>query len=554
MSTTANWKIFKSLDFSIQLILKQTINYLTGRFNQSLQVFTSASPFGQLIIVLENLSQMIFYYIEDSITELSMLDATRLSSVYSLSTMTGHSPSRAISAAGEISLSTNANSKEADFDIVIIPNLTRIKSSNNGLTYVLNLPQDDIKFSMKGSDNGVAMNISQGTIETQTVVARGVDIESFSIQSPQNYLVDNYLVDVYVNGEKWKRYESIIDMPRGEKSFIVKTGITSGVDIYFGNNFFGKVPTKGSRIQVQYLVNNGAAGNITTLQASQLKFEWEETGFTLIGNEVDLNEYITINTTNSPQFGANPEDSDLTRLLAPKQSKSFALVNPSHYEALLLRLKLFSIIRIFLDKQDNRLLNLFLVPNIDNLFNTGQDYFSVDLSKFKLSSFQKNELLRYLNKTGSKLISTDTVIIDPIITNYVINVSVIVFDDVATEIIKRDIYNDLGNYFISNKRRTRIPKSDLIRVLEDVRGVDSVSINIISKANEIGKIEDPNAPTIGLDEFNDIIMTEYELPVVHGGFKDRYGNEYSEGLSSEALGAVNIQIKKITPRPFGVSK
>ena len=548
MPTTANWKIFKSLDFSIQLILKQTINYLTGRFNQSLQVFTSASPFGQLIIVLENLSQMIFYYIEDSITELSMLDATRLSS------MTGHSPSRAISAAGEISLSTNANSKEADFDIVIIPNLTRIKSSNNGLTYVLNLPQDDIKFSMKGSDNGVAMNISQGTIETQTVVARGVDIESFSIQSPQNYLVDNYLVDVYVNGEKWKRYESIIDMPRGEKSFIVKTGITSGVDIYFGNNFFGKVPTKGSRIQVQYLVNNGVAGNITTLQASQLKFEWEETGFTLIGNEVDLNEYITINTTNSPQFGANPEDSDLTRLLAPKQSKSFALVNPSHYEALLLRLKLFSIIRIFLDKQDSRLLNLFLVPNINNLFNTGQDYFSVDLSKFKLSSFQKNELLRYLNKTGSKLISTDTVIVDPIITNYVINVSVIVFDDVATEIIKRDIYNDLGNYFINNKRRTRIPKSDLIRVLEDVRGVDSVSINIISKANETGKIEDPNSPTIGLDEFNDIIMTEYELPVIHGGFKDRYGNEYSEGLSSQALGAVNIQIKKITPRPFGVSK
>lgn len=554
MPTTANWKIFKSLDFSIQLILKQTINYLTGRFNQSLQVFTSASPFGQLIIVLENLSQMIFYYIEDSITELSMLDATRLSSVYSLSTMTGHSPSRAISAAGEISLSTNANSKEADFDVVIIPNLTRIKSSNNNLTYVLNLPQDDIKFSMKGSDNGVAMNISQGTIETQTVVARGVDIESFSIQSPQNYLVDNYLVDVYVNGEKWKRYESIIDMPRGEKSFIVKTGITSGVDIYFGNDFFGKVPIKGSKIQVQYLVNNGAAGNITTLQASQLKFEWEETGFTLIGNEVDLNEYITINTINSPQFGANPEDSDLTRLLAPKQSKSFALVNPSHYEALLLRLKLFSIIRIFLDEQDSRLLNLFLVPNINNLFNTGQDYFSVNLSKFKLSDFQKNELLRYLNKTGSKLISTDTVIVDPIITNYVINVSVIVFDDVATEIIKRDIYDDLGNYFISNKRRIRIPKSDLIRVLEDVRGVDSVSINIISKANETSKIEDPNAPTIGLDEFNDIIMTEYELPVIHGGFKDRYGNEYSEGLSSEALGAVNIQIKKITPRPFGVSK
>ena len=524
MPTTANWKIFKSLDFGIQLILKQTISYLTGKFNQSLQVFTSASPFGQIIIVLENLSQMIFYYIEDSITELSMQDATRLSSIYSISTIAGHSPSRSIASSGEISMSTNSNSNEADFDIVIIPNLTKIKSLNNGLTYVLNLPQDDI------------------------------EIESFSIQSPQNYLVDNYLVDVYINGEKWRRYESILDMPRGEKCYMVKTGITTGVDIFFGNDFFGKVPIKGSSIQVQYLVNDGASGNITTEQTSQIKFEWEETGFTLIGNEIDLNEYITINTINSPQFGANPEDSALTRLIAPKQSKSFALVNADHYRALLLRLKLFSIIRIFLDEQDSRLLNLFLVPDINNLFNTGQDYFTVDPDKFKFSDFQKNELYKYLNKSGSKLISTDVYIIDPIIIRYVINVSIIIFNDIAPEIIKRDIYNSLGNYFISNERRNRIPKSDLIRVLEDIQGIDSVSINIISEANEISKTENPNAATVGLDEFNDIIITDYELRIVQGGFKDRYGNEYSEGLSDEALGSVNIQIKKITPRPFGVNK
>ena len=86
MATTAsNWKIFKSLDYSVQLLLKQTIEYLSSKFNQSLQVFTAASPFGQLLLVLENISQMIFYYIEDAITELSMKEATRVSSIYSLS-------------------------------------------------------------------------------------------------------------------------------------------------------------------------------------------------------------------------------------------------------------------------------------------------------------------------------------------------------------------------------------------------------------------------------------------------------------------------------------
>ena len=549
-NTVSNWKIFKSLDYSIQLILKQTIDYLSGKFNQSLQVFTAASPFGQIILVLENLSQMIFYYIEDSITELSIIDATRVSSVYSIATIAGHNPSRAISASGEVGLRSTSAARQADFDTLIIPNLSRIKSLNNGLPYVLYFPQDDIKYSMKGSDDGLTSKILQGVIETQTVVAKGQEIESFSINSPQSFLIDNYLVDVYVNGEKWTRYNSIIDIPRKAKGYLVKTGITSGVDVYFGNESFGKIPIKGSEIKVQYLVNNGAAGNISTEQTSQVKFEWSDTGFTLTGREVELNEYIQINTVHSPQFGANPEDQNLTRLLAPKTSKSFALVNIDHYEAVLSRLKIFSVISVFLDEQDRRLLNLFLVPDISNLFNTGQDYFNVDPAKFKLSNFRKNELLRYLDKSGTKLISTDVDIIDPIIKKYVINVSIIAFDDVAIEIIKRDIYNQLGNYFIKNKRRKRIPKSDLIRILEDVPGIDSVSINIVSQENEAAQIAKPGSAVVGIDEFNDIIIKDFELAIIQGGFKDRYGNEYSQGISEEALGSVNIQVKNIVPRPL----
>ncbi len=546
--TVSKFKIFKSLDYSVQLLLKQTIDYLSIKFKQSLQVFTAASPFGQIILVLENLSQMILYYIEDSITELSIIDATRVSSVYSLATIAGHSPSRAISASGEIGLNSTSDARQADFDLVIIPNLSRIKSLNNGLTYVISLPQDEIKFSMKGTTDGLSLKILQGIIETQTVVAKGEEIESFSINSPQNFLVDNYLVDIYVNGEKWTRYESILDMPKNEKAYIVKTGVTSGVDVFFGNNSYGRVPNKGSEIKVEYLVNNGSSGNITTEQVSQVNFEWQDTGFTLTGKEVELNEYIKINTVHSPQFGANPEDEKLTRLIAPKTSKSFALVNQDHYEIVLSRLKLFSIISIFLDENDSRMLNLFLVPDVTNLFNTGQDYFSIDPAKFKLSNFRKNELLRFLDKSGSKLISTDVKIIDPVIRKYVINVSVIIFDDVATEIIKRDIYNDLGSYFIKNKRRKRIPKSDLIKVLEEVSGVDSVSINIVCEENEKAKIEDSNSSLIGIDEFNDIVIEESELAIIQGGFKDRYGNEYSQGISDEALGSVNIQIKNITVR------
>ena len=543
------FSVFNRLSIYVEDILSQSIDYLTSKYNQSKAVFTSASPFGQLLLVVENLTQLVFFYIEDSITELNMNEATRLTSVYSLAALSGHNPSRAVSAVGEISLSTYAGAGEPPADFVIIHNLTRLKCLNNGLTYVLDLSQDEIKFSLTGKNNGLKLGIRQGVVESQTVISKGEPIESFSIGSPQNYYIDNFLVNVFVNGEKWTKYNSILDMPRGDKGYLIKTGITSGVDLFFGNGNYGKIPNRGAEILVEYIVTEGSNGNIMTEDMSSIKFEFVDTGFSLLGEEIDLNSYIGVSASNAPFFGVNSEDSKLTRLLAPRQSKSFALVNIDHYETVLRKLKLFSIINVSLDELDNRMLNLFLIPDIRKTFSTSQDYFNANLNRFILDDYQKNQLLQYIEKGGSKLISTEIQIIDPIPSLYVINTSIIVFDDVSTDIIKRDILNSIGEYFIQNTRLTRIPKSDLIKLIEEVNGVDSVSINIISQKNEMSKLKNSSAMDIGLDEFNDIIVDKNELPIVRGGFSDRYGNVYSTGIVDDSLGPVNIQIKSIAPRP-----
>ena len=46
-----NYNILKTLRATVEDILLDTIQYLSGRFNQSKSVFTAASPFGQIIIV-----------------------------------------------------------------------------------------------------------------------------------------------------------------------------------------------------------------------------------------------------------------------------------------------------------------------------------------------------------------------------------------------------------------------------------------------------------------------------------------------------------------------
>lgn len=546
----SNYKLFTSLRINIQDILSETLQYLQDRFKQTKSVFTAASPYGQLLIVFENLSQLIFYYIEDSITELNLNEASRASSIYSLAAIAGHNPSRAIGATAQIRVVRKPNIPEPPASKVIVNDLFRVRCNQNGLVYVMELPQDEIRLALTGAAQNNVFSIRQGVIESQTFTAKGKEFDSFQLGYPNNFYIDNFIVNVYVNGERWQKYESLLDIPRNGKGFLCKTGITNGVDIYFGNGSFGKIPAAGSEIIVEYLATDGSAGNIKVDDPSQVQFTFEDTGFSPVGEEINMNDYFDIFTVSPPNFGVDPENLELTRLIAPKASKNFALVNVDNYDVLLRKMQMFSTIKVYLPQDangtilDSRMINLFLVPDVSRLFRSGEDYFNLATSKFSLSAFQKGELLKYIERSGTKMISTDVQIVDPTITRYVLFVSIVAFDDVAPEIIKSDITDVIGKYFIGLKRHDRVPKSDLIKIIEEVNGVDSVNVSIIGEKNEAALKLNPNALPVGLDEFNDIIIKLDEFPVIRGGWTDSKGNTYVEGLSEEKLGALNIQIKK----------
>lgn len=566
-------KLFTSLKLRINELLEETISFLQDRFKQTKSLFTAASPFGQLLIVVENLSQLIFYYIEDAITELNIYEASRASSIYSLASIAGHSPSRAMGALAQIKMIRKVGIA-APANQVVLNDLFKIRCENNGLTYCLELPQDEVRLNLTGPDSDQIFILRQGTVESQTFTGKGVPLESYQLGYPNNYYIDQFRMNVYVNGELWTPFQSMLDIPRNAKGYYARTGVTNGVDIYFGNGSFGKIPPTGAEIIVEYLVSEGTGGNIRVDDPNQVLFTFAETGFSPFGEELNLNDFFDIYTISPPGFGVDPEEVELTRLIAPKASKNFALVNSDNYEVLLNKMQMFSTIRVFLDdpyynlsndvKQeikafrqkygvdpilpDTRVISLFLIPDVSQLFNSGGDYFSLPTTKFSLTEFQKSELLKYIERSGTKLISSDVKILDPVITRYVINISVIAFDDVSGETVKNDITNRIGNYFIKLSRNDRIPKSDLIKIVEEVNGVDSVSIAIISELNEKAFKEDPNRdPTklVGLDEFNDIIMTPSEFPVVRGGWNDRDGNIYQVGLVDASLGALNIEIKPV---------
>ena len=54
-------------------------------------------------------------------------------------------------------------------------------------------------------------------------------------------------------------------------------------------------------------------------------------------------------------------------------------------------------------------------------------------------------------------------------------------------------------------------------------------------------------PSLGLDEFGDVIIEQNEVPIIRGGWFDRYGNYYEEGLSDKDFSSINVIIKSVIP-------
>ena len=538
------YKLFKGLSVNAGDLYRESVQFLQQKFKTKGEIFTLASPFGQLLVVLHNLTELILFYIEDSITELNIYEANRPSSVYSLASLAGHNPSRAISSVGTINIKPGA---KVDFTKIpgnklIFTKYMNLNCENNGLNYVLEMAGDEARLDMKGTV-GLNFSIRQGRLQQQVLSGSGTAFQSVQLGYPNNFLIDQFLVNVYVNGEKWTAYQSMLDIPRGAHGYVCKTGITNGLDIYFGNGSFGAIPENGSEIIVEYLITEGSVGNINTDSLSEVIFTFTDTALNMVGEEITLSDMITVRCINPPNFGTDPESLSLTRLLAPRASKNFALVNIDNYEVLMQKLQMFSSIRVTLDPLDNRVINIFLVPDITKIFARGVDYFNLIDDKFKLTTFQKNELLKYIKKSGTEMVSTTVRLLDPTPKYYALNISLVTFVDFDKDSIKSQITDKIGSYFINNTRKDRIPKSDLIKLIEGIAGVDSVSIQIIGADNERSAIANStlaNPPLVGLDEFNDIIIKPEEFAIIRGGFKDRAGRTYEAGISDDKLCAINV--------------
>jgi len=553
-------------------LFEDSFEYLQRTYDQAVETFTPASPFGQVLTVVSNLGELIFFYIEAVATELNISRARNIESIYGLSRLTGHDPTRGISARGIIGLRLNTSAASLlSGDYVQIINGASFEISQNNLTYFLKFNSDFIRLE-KTTKAFVNVEVIQGEKDEQSFTGSGNPLQSYNLTTKEP--TDQYLVNVFVDGQLWKNEDSLYDMNNGAKAVMVKTSVNGGLSIFFGNNQFGLPPALGSRIRVTYIKTRGAAGNIG---GKQIDMKFSTPGTDSSGEQVDLNLILSMNITRTPMFGSDSEDPTFTRLIAPYQSNSFVLANPNNYIYYLSKYDFWSFIDAYNTKNDeylndDNIIYLFLIPDVKKKLTSDLDYFSIPEVEFTMTPQEKEMTYEILNKSGRQVVTAETRIVDPIVTKYALNIVVRWFENFDKDEIRIEIRKNLDEYFLNVNRRDRIPRSDIISIIENVEGIDSVNVFFISEKNEsairdgfyfvpvygtdpltdqrvlienkkivLKKGEDPQ---LGLDSFGDVIIENNDIAIIRGGWKDRNGTYYEPIPEANKISSLNVFYKE----------
>lgn len=581
----ANLKFLSTSKIRASEIIADTKTYIGRVYGRLGDMFTTASPFSQILEVLSEISELLFFYVEDATVEQNILTAQHPESIYGLARLTGHDAFRGASAIGEIAIRLNTSSKnDISGDALIIPANTVIKSNSNGIPYTLRTNSDLFRIE-KSNSNYIFIPIIQGVLESQTVTGTGLELQSFNIITKQT---DHDNVTVTVNGEKWEKFDSIYDMKANSKGYLIKTGLSNGLDLYFGNGSFGMIPPTGSTIKIDYFISRGSAGNLN--HSKDLTFKFQNEGVDSVGNSHNLNDVLEVKCTVAPIMGADPEDLAMTKLIAPLASKSFVLATPDHYEYFLSRYGMFSYLDAYNSTDDGYLdddnvIYLFMLPDTKRKLTKNQDYFTIPVDEFFFSQDEKNGIYNVLEKSGQQMVTTEVKIVDPVVKKFRIDVKVRYFENYSKAEIFNLIRSKISEYLLNITRRDRLPKSDLIAILESIEGIDSVNVRFVSQKEEEARARGyytvetvtvtPSTPTletvgngqqkyvffkrtvntstvniapndplpesvIGLDSFGDIILGKNEVALFRGGWNDRDGSVVSDGAKLGEQAALSV--------------
>ena len=608
--------VFNYLSTKYDELNNQLVTWLKTSQNKSDIVFSEASPYGQMVNTNSQIYQNSILYVKNAVNQFTIDNATDERVILNLARISGYNPTRAISATGTIKLKLKAGiniSEEIAGSKMKIYDRTQLRNKSNSLYYNIILGSEYSIYEILPNTT-ILLNLIQGRYESQNYTGTGLKMQSYSVVVNSTQNIENFNFAIFYNGILVTKRDHLYDMLPNEIACWTRTGFSGGLDIYFGNGDYGFVPDIGSIIEVRYLLSDGMNGNILNNKAND--FTWIGEVVDNDGNILNMENLFDLTIENDITFGSNKENKTLTKNIIPYVSRNFVLATPSQFIFQLKKMNKFSLINAYNlldDKNTNsnsyiddfikltfgsnvsnietvrenmkyyfpnvfdNIMYLFLIPNIQNYFVGDYNYFNIPLDAFYLDTYEKQKTLDYLRAMGTMSITTSVKIIDPTLSFYVMNVYIRRYSNYMEDNLRNLIISAVSNYFVTNQRFDRVVRADIIRLIKNITGIDSVNVEFISKKNEDyhrNRTQQNQNTTItftnlspsdqylypstlpintdrvdrydvnrvlGLDPIQgDIITEKSELAILRGGWYDRNHVYYNDVPIVNGLSTINI--------------
>lgn len=499
---------------------------------------------GQLINVLGSAVQNVLLYIEDGLTEQNKFTVQRKKSIYSLAQLGGYNPSLGKAASCMVKMTVQPNNYIAYS--VIVPNKTKLICSYNGLKYNIILPQEAITYAISDDVSNKYLQVVEGNFETQSFMVYGGQLYTQTVLF--NGDIDIDYLEVKVNDEVWERKDSLYDMDPDGKQYVVKTSLSKGIDLLFGNEQFGRALKLNDKVDVTYLIHDGEIGNIETDEDVYFSFEDEINdagGGTINGNEIFV---IKLADTNSVSGGTYSESAAKVKEMIGYNSRALVLADPKNYKVFLNRFSFVGYNRTW-SEEGSLIVNSIVLRNYQQMLEKGSDYFNLTKKDLFLTDAQKRSVKNCIANSGQQLAGVTYNINDPEICRYAAYVYLkmkdVQYDKTSVEQAIRD---SVGDFFTNLETDIFIPKSDLIETIKySSDAIDGVDVYFLGEKNEqaiIDKkytnkvytfnaskgtydiheetvyVDEGENPGIGFDDYGNIYLDNNDqFPVLMGGWQ-----------------------------------
>lgn len=534
-------KILKTGAAKIEQLASNIEDSLVNYFANTKYLYSRTNIYGQILGVVKDLANLIFFYHDAAVTENNILTAQKEVSVRHFAELSGYQPTRVGSSKGVVRMELMPTFFTKFGTPVYIRRYATLSNTENTVQYLVDIKED--QKIIDSTSNTVYLPVIQGIVKSAKFTADGSKLFTCELSDTDPIEVSH--MRIYVDGILWERVDSLLDLTNNQNGYFIKTGFLSQYEIVFGNGSNGNIPLKGSSISIEYFTSFGSAGNLEPNIFPE--FTFNSGVFDSSGNSIDVKEQCKIYKDSGFLLGTDGDTVDSLRKVVGYNSRGLILVDSRSFEAYLSKYSFLSKIKVWTEDANRRINHILLLPNLYERLDSAEDYFNVPETEFKLSNDVKENIIQNLVGVEQTYLTTELVWEDPVFLKYSLLIYLepnVKFTDI------RDIYSQIKNEMVdvfvessfSRMNESQdIAKSVIISKIQDIVGTSCrVSVVIVSQVNEEAKIngyyytrEMQNSkeievrkevpfgtdPFVGLTERNDILCRYIqEIPILRGGF------------------------------------